>query len=163
MTPPDSRAAAAMWSAYLASGRGPGPRAPVPVVDGFGDGPVLADELLGLVLSGVKRATASLLDEYEVLGDTVPEVGDHWIVCDGTGMPRVILRTTEVRRVRFREVDAAFAYDEGEGDRSIESWRRGHRRCWERVGAELGLALTNDSVVVAERFRVVWPPEDADA
>ena len=163
MTPPDSRAAAAMWSAYLASGRGPAPSAPVPVVDSFGDGPALADELLGLVLSGVKRATASLLDEYEVLGDTVPEVGDHWVVCDGAGVPRIILRTTEVRRVRFREVDAAFAYDEGEGDRSIESWRRGHRRYWERVGASLGFALTNDSVVVAERFRVVWPPEDADA
>jgi hypothetical protein len=27
-------------------------------------------------------------------------------------------------RRRFSEVDAAFAYDEGEGDRSLESWRQ---------------------------------------
>ena len=162
MTPPDERAAAAMWAEYLASGRGPAPGAPLPVFDSFGDGPALADELLGLVLAGAKRATASLVAEYEVLGDTPPEAGDHWVVCDGAGTPRVILQTTEVRRVRFRDVDAAFAYDEGEGDRSIESWRRDHRRYWERVGAELGLVLTGDSVVVAERFRVVWPPEHAD-
>ena len=165
---PDHRAARAMWEDYLAS-LGPDGRSSaglaggaLPVVDTFGDGPGLADELLGLVLKGVKRATSSLLVEYELSGDDVPSSGDCWIVCDGSGTPRAVLVTTEARKVPFRDVDAAFASDEGEGDGSLAAWRRGHAAYWRRVGAHAGFALTQDSVVVAERFRVVWPPEHAD-
>lgn len=165
---PDHRAARAMWDDYLAS-LGPGGRSTagleegaLPVVDTFGDGPGLADELLGLVLTGVKRATASLLVEYELTGDDVPASGDHWIVCDGSGAPRAVLLTSEARQLPFRDVDAAFAADEGEADGSLAAWRRAHTAYWTRVGARAGFALTQDSVVVAERFRVVWPPEHAD-
>jgi uncharacterized protein YhfF len=36
------------------------------------------------------------------------------------------LETGEVTRRRFRDVDEAFAYEEGEGDRSLQYWRRAH-------------------------------------
>ena len=34
-------------------------------------------------------------------------------------MPRCVIETTEVSYRRYDEVDAAFAYEEGEGDRSL--------------------------------------------
>ena len=81
----------------------------------FGDSPALADELLESAPPAKKTATCWAASE----GDKGVEVGKRWIVKDGRGRPRAILETIEVKRRRFEEVDAAFAHDEGEGDRSL--------------------------------------------
>ncbi len=88
----------------------------------FGDGPALADELLALVMKGVKTATCSTEDEPNT---STP--GERWIVLDGHGAPACVIETTEVTYRRYNEVDAAFAYEEGEGDRSLAYWRQAHR------------------------------------
>jgi uncharacterized protein YhfF len=54
------------------------------------------------------------------------------------------------------------AHDEGEDDRSLESWRVGHRRYWERGAAAPGRTWSPADEMVLERFQVVWPPELAD-
>jgi uncharacterized protein YhfF len=119
-------------------------------------------ELLGLVLAGTKRATAALVAEFTAAGDPLPRVGGHWIACDSAGLPRVVLRSTELRLGGFASADAAFARDEGEGDLSLEYWREGHLRYWKRVCAGLGLEWSEELEIVFERFAVVWPPEHAD-
>ncbi|HEX6012109.1 MAG TPA: ASCH domain-containing protein [Geminicoccaceae bacterium] len=124
----------------------------------FGDSPALQDELVALVLHGPKRATAMLLLEHEVGGDPMPAEGGYGVVLDGAGRPRCVIRSTEVRVVPFREVDAAFAHDEGEGDRTLQSWRDNHRSYFERACARLGHTFTEDLPVVLERFGVVWAP-----
>jgi uncharacterized protein YhfF len=124
----------------------------------FGDEPGMQDELLALVLHGPKRATAMLLLEHEVGGDPMPVEGGHSVVLDDAGRPRCVIRTTEVRVVPFREVDAAFAHDEGEDDRTLDSWREGHRRYFGRACARLGRTFTEDLPVVLERFELVWAP-----
>ena len=43
-------------------------------------------------------------------------------------------RSTEVTYRRFGEVDAAFAHEEGEGDRSLAYWREAHRRLFWAAG-----------------------------
>ncbi|MCJ1673224.1 MULTISPECIES: ASCH domain-containing protein [unclassified Rathayibacter] len=145
---PDPAAAEVLWAAYRAHE----PTAPeeLPLVESFGDSVELADELLALVRRGVKTATASLVGDEPVL-----RVGDHWIVCDGAGVARVVLRTVEIRLGPLDSVDDAFAWDEGENDRSRESWLAGHRRYFERESPG-GIGT-----VVFERFRLVWPEEDA--
>lgn len=129
------------------------------VVEQFGDSAELADELLALVLDGPKRATASLVVEYVAAGEPLPSIGGHWVACDGAGAPRAILRTTELRVGQVLSVDDAFAWDEGEDDRTRDSWLREHRRYWDRVCAAQGLSFDDSSEVVFERFDVVWPPE----
>ena len=62
----------------------------------------------------------------------------------------------------FNSADAAFAWDEGEDDRSLESWRTEHRRYWQRGCAARGAVWRESDEIVFERFRVVWPPELAD-
>ncbi|WP_434922535.1 ASCH domain-containing protein [Glutamicibacter sp. PAEs-4] len=159
---PDHVAAATMWHAYCAAtGRDPfGPW----VADYFGDHPRLADELLGLVREGTKRATASLEVEYAQSGDPLPEPGGHWIACDSTGAPALILRTTAVRLAAFDEVDENFAYAEGEDERTLAGWRREHGKYWRRTQAAAGQAWQPQDThrpghrVVLERFEVAWPP-----
>ena len=150
---------AAQSSRFAASHsrRNPSVPAELPEVGPFGDTPALADQLLGLVLDGRKRATSTLLAEFAAEGQDVVRVGDHWIVTDAAGAPRAILRTTETRIGPFLSVDEAFAFDEGEDDRSRESWIREHRRYWTRRCAHLGIPWTEDAEILFERFEVVHP------
>jgi uncharacterized protein YhfF len=111
----------------------------------FGDGPELADELLDLVLKGVKTATCSTEDE-----PNTSTSGERWIVLDGRGMPRCVIETTEITYRRYGDVDAAFAHDEGEGDRSLGYWRKAHRQYFGRQGK-----FSEDMMLMCERFRLV--------
>jgi uncharacterized protein YhfF len=111
----------------------------------FGDGPDLADELLELVLEGVKTATCSTEDE-----PNISKPGERWIVLDGRGNPRCVIESTEVTYRRYGDVDAAFAHDEGEGDRSLAYWRDAHRRYFGRLGK-----FSEDMMLMCERFRLV--------
>ncbi|MGY1804017.1 ASCH domain-containing protein [Blastococcus sp. SYSU D00922] len=152
--------ALAMWREYAAtSGVAPGEQ---PAVERFGDSAGLADELLGLVLAGTKRATAGLVADFAADGEPLPRIGGHWIACDGTGVPRCVLRSTELRLGPLASVDDAFAWDEGEGDRTRASWLEGHERYFRRTQAARGEEWSDDLEVVFERFRVVWPADVAD-
>jgi uncharacterized protein YhfF len=148
-----------MWREYVATL----PTGPTdePDVDRFGDSVALSDELLGLVLAGGKRATAGLVADFAAEGQPLPRIGGHWIACDGRGVPRCVLRTTELRLGPLGSVDDAFARDEGEGDRTRADWLRGHERYFRRTQAARGEPWSDDLEVVFERFRVVWPPEVA--
>lgn len=158
----DRTAASAMWETYRTAQPVAVAVAPEYTVEFFGDSVELADELLALVTHGPKRATAALVEEFAEEGELLPRVGSHWIACDGRGTPVVVIRSTELRIGTFDSVDAAFAYDEGEDDRSLESWRQEHRRYWERTRAAAGREFTPAHEVIFERFSVVWPPEFAD-
>jgi uncharacterized protein YhfF len=111
----------------------------------FGDSPALADELLELVLKGVKTATCSTQDEPNI---STP--GERWIVLDGHGHPRCVIESVEVDFRRYGDVDATFAFDEGEGDRSLAYWREAHRRYFGRLGK-----FSDDMMLMCERFRLV--------
>lgn len=154
--PVDHAAAHAFWEAYRSAHPDRATDLEPPSVEVFGDHPELTDELLGLVLDGTKRATAALVAEFAAEGQPLPRIGGHWIACDSTGRPRVILRSTELRLAAFDEVDERFAYDEGEDDRSLASWRENHRRYWQRVAPTLGFEWTEQHEIVLERFEVAW-------
>lgn len=125
-----------------------------PAVEQFGDSPQMADELLALVLAGTKRATAGAAE------DGVPPVDACWVVTDGRGEARAVLRTVEIRVGRLDSVDEGFAFDEGEGDRTRDWWLQAHRGYFRRT---LPHVDDVDALpTVFERFRVVWPPEFED-
>jgi uncharacterized protein YhfF len=111
----------------------------------FGDYPALADELAELVLAGRKRATCWAASDGQST-----EIGKRMVMLDGLGRPRAVLETVELTLRHFDEVDAAFAYDEGEDDRTLASWRRAHRAYFSRLGQ-----FADDMPLWCERFRLV--------
>ncbi|HKO72760.1 MAG TPA: ASCH domain-containing protein [Bradyrhizobium sp.] len=111
----------------------------------FGDSPALADELLELVLNGTKTATCSTEDE-----PNISKPGERWMVLDGKGDPKCVIESIEVTFQRYNEVDAKFAFDEGEGDRSLAYWREAHRQYFRRLGK-----FNEDMMLMCERFRLV--------
>ncbi len=126
----------------------------------FGDGPEMADELSALVIDGPKRATAGLVADYEADGDPLPQAGDHSVILDGAGRPVAVIRATEVRIVPFGEVDEAFAFDEGEGDRTLAWWREAHWTFFSRQCAGRGETMDEHQPVVLERFELVYTDRD---
>lgn len=155
----DPSALQAFWDAYCATlpPEARPPETPPPAWH-FCDNQADADELGELVLRRIKTATCSLLWLYEAEDEPVPEAGDYSIITGWNGRPLCIIETTEVTIRPYNQVDAQFAYDEGEGDRSLATWRGAHWRAFSRELAAAGRAPTEDMPLVCERFRVLYPP-----
>ncbi|NTU81340.1 MAG: ASCH domain-containing protein [Chloroflexales bacterium] len=151
-------AIAQFWQAYLAILPPDAPHRQVRyIAESFGDNPALADELGALIRQGRKTATCSALWEWEAEGTPIPQPGLITIVLDGPGQPLCIIETTEVTVRAYNEVAAAFAAAEGEGDRSLASWREAHWRYFSRVLPRIGRAPTEDMPLVCEHFRLLYP------
>jgi uncharacterized protein YhfF len=150
---------AAFWARFQAATgeTAPGPR----YVDAFGDSEAMMDELLALVLSGTKQATATLARWFT--DETLPRPGDLVLITDGREAPACVIRTTRVDVMPIHQVDAEFAFVEGEGDRSYEYWITEHRKFWSREADRYGFAYSDDLDVVCERFELVWAPGNASA
>jgi uncharacterized protein YhfF len=108
----------------------------------------LRRQLVDAVLRGEKTATAGLRSDYGP-DERLPEPGDRSLLLGWDNEPVGLVATTEVRVVRAGDVDIAFAQDEGEGFESVADWRAAHERFW------AGHEITDDTLVVAERFRLV--------
>ena len=122
----------------------------------FGDNEQMADELGALVTQGTKTATCSLLWEYESGGDPLPEPGELSIITDGKNNPLCLIETVEVTIRPFNTMDAGFASDEGEGDRSLAYWQEVHWRYFSRICESIGKTPAETMPLVCERFRVIF-------
>jgi len=127
----------------------------------FGDSPALAHELAELVLHGPKRATAGMVAWNELHPEDGPTADGYSVVTEFDGAPRCVIRTTWLAQRRLREVDAGFAWDEGEGDRTLADWMAGHRRYFSRVCPSIGVEFSDDLPVQLERFELLYPFEAA--
>jgi uncharacterized protein YhfF len=126
------------------------------IVDNFGDNPALADELAQLVVHGLKTATSAALSELEAEENTIPQPGLISIILDGHGDPKCIIETTAVSVSRFNDVDEEFAHAEGEGDLSLDYWRKAHMDFFSRVLPKIGKEFSEDMLLVCERFQVIY-------
>ena len=122
----------------------------------FGNTPEMADDLGDLVKRGVKIATASLAWVYQAEGEPHPEVGDISIILDGRSDPICIIETTDVEVMAFNAVGEKHAYEEGEGDRSLDYWREVHWAFFAEECKSIGREPTEDMPVVCERFRLIY-------
>lgn len=127
----------------------------------FGDTPALAHQLAELVLHGPKRATAALGWAMDEVPHAAPVPGGYSVVTERDGTPRAVIRTTGIERRAFRDVDAGFAWTEGEGDRTLADWKAGHWAYFSRECAAAGRTMSEDTEVVLERFELLYPFDQA--
>jgi len=126
----------------------------------FGNDERVANLCADLVVRRIKTATSALLWEYDVKGKPLVQVGDLSIVTNWNGAPLCVIETIEVRTVPFKAVDKGFVYDYGEGDRSMNWWRKDMWEYYSQECRSLGRAPTSEMSVVCERFRVNFPEQD---
>lgn len=113
-----------------------------------------ANDLLGLVLEGKKRATTSSLRGYEIDGEPIPQAGEMSVITWWDGTPGCVIRTTNVRIIPYDQITFDLARLEGEVD-TLASWQRTHRAFFEAEGRELGYAFDEEMPVIFEEFEVV--------
>lgn len=123
----------------------------------FGNSSEMSEDLAGLVVAGKKFATASLADVNKIKPDEAPVADGYSVVTNFEGNPLCIIRTTEIVHTPFNEVGAQFAADEGEGDQSLEFWRRVHSEYFTREAATLNIDFNESSIVCCERFKLLFP------
>lgn len=115
----------------------------------IGDSPEIADELAKLVIKGIKTASCGSFASFQA-EESPPRIGSYNIILDGQDVPVCVIRMISLRLVRFCDVTEAFARKEGEGDLSLEYWRKEHQRFFTREGS-----FSEDMELVAEEFEVV--------
>ena len=123
----------------------------------FGNSSEMARELAALVLHGRKTATASLAEVNKLKPEAAPVDEGYSVFTDYEGNPQGVIQTTEIRHLPFAEVDAQFASDEGEGDRTLRYWREVHRIYFTKEAAELNIEFNEKSLVACERFKLLYP------
>jgi uncharacterized protein YhfF len=145
------------WNAFISAQENVADTGKMPEAWSFGDSKDMADELGALVRKGIKTATCSLLWEYEHDGDALPEIGELSIILDGVGEPLCLIETTEVQIRPYDQIDSQFAYEEGEGDRSLAYWRQAHWHFFSKVCNHIGREPHDSMPLICERFRVIYP------
>jgi len=124
----------------------------------FGD---LADELAELVLRGEKTATASTYELYKLENEPLPQVGSFDVILDSQDKAVCIIEITKVSVVPFNDVSVEHAFKEGEGDKSLAYWQQVHQEFFTECLAEAGLEFSQETGVVLEEFRKVYPLDQA--
>jgi uncharacterized protein YhfF len=129
---------------------------PGPVhADGYGDSPELSESLLELIRIGRKRAGTGLLWAYEHDGEHIAKAGDIEIVIDHLHQPVAVTRIVTSEVVPFNGVTAEYAAIEGEGDGSLEYWRKAHWAFFSRECKRIGRAPRESMPVVCSVFEVL--------
>ena len=162
-TPPQTESVQALWRDYLATlGETPETTEKKYTAWHFCESKDSANELVELALQGIKRGTAGSVMEYEAAGDPIPHVGELSVVTDGDGIARCVVHTTHIDITPYKDVSAEFAYIEGEGDRSLQYWRRVHWDYYTGVLKPYGLEPSEDMEIVCEQLEVVYSPDLVD-
>jgi uncharacterized protein YhfF len=123
----------------------------------FGNTSEMARELVALVLQEKKTATASLVEENKLNPESAPVPDGYSVVTDFEGNPQCVIQTTEIRHLPFYKVDAQFAFDEGEGDQTLEYWRECHWQYFSKEAKELAVEFDESSLITCERFKLLFP------
>jgi uncharacterized protein YhfF len=128
---------------------------------GFAGTP-LRERLVAAVLRGEKTATAGLLVDYERDDEPLPVAGERCLLLDNADEAVAVLEVIDVSVQRVADCELTFARAEGEGFESVAEWRAAHERFWrgylDEIREYLGDSdwdVTDDTLFVAERFRVV--------
>ena len=150
---PDRRKLQLLWQAYLTT-------LPknhlhrfnlLPDAWSFGDSPQMADKLSKLVVNGIKTATCK-----RYLGENILDEAGLSIILDGDGNPTCIIETYEITIRRYQDIDREFAIAEGEGDLSLDYWRKAHWLFFSQEAEKEGYKKSENMLLICERFRVLY-------
>ena len=119
----------------------------------FGGAP---DKLADLVLQRIKTATCSAYDLYQIENEPLPQAGDYSVILNSNDQAVCIIKTFKVYVTEFKQVSEEHAFKEGEGDRSLEYWRKVHERFLINELASVNKAFNENTKVVCEEFEVVY-------
>lgn len=115
-----------------------------------------ADKCAQLVIDEIKQGTCSLYEEYKTNNEALPKVGQLDIITNWEGEAKAIIKISKIEKIPFNEVSEELAAKEGEGDRTLTSWRKGHWDFFKRQTKSLCIKPSEDMILVYEHFETIW-------
>jgi uncharacterized protein YhfF len=119
----------------------------------IGSTPETADEGVTLILNGTKTLTSSSFWDYP--DGRIPFVGALAVLLDGSRQPREHCRDNAGEIMPFGAITEDMARAYGEGERTVEWWRRVMGEFYRPSAARHCEALTDDTPHIWEWFTVV--------
>jgi uncharacterized protein YhfF len=114
----------------------------------IGSAPEHADDGVMLILSGVKTLISSAFWDYP--DGKIPFVGALSVLLDGACRPRGIVETTRVEIMPFKTITEDMAHDYGEGERTVDWWRRAMGAFYQVSAARHGAGFTDYTPLIWE-------------
>lgn len=118
-----------------------------------------ADKLYQLAVDGKKRATTGSIWAYEYDKEPVLKAGDLTILTNYNETRACVIKTKSVVIKKFNEITEEDARIEGEGDSSLEYWRRVHKEFFEEECTRIGREFSEDMPVAFEEFEIEYKEE----
>lgn len=109
-----------------------------------------------LVKKKVKRATSDSLLGLQYRKENLPKKGDFLVVTNWKGEAQCIVQTTKVTLKPFFSIDAAHATLEGEGDKSLDYWKKVHWDYYTRELEPFGRVPRESMIIVCQEFEKVF-------
>ena len=122
----------------------------------FWDNEQDANECAKLVKAGVKKATSDSLLGLQYRKERLPKIGDYTVVTNWEGKAQCIIETIKVTLKPFFSIDRANAQMEGEGDQTLEHWKKVHWDYYTRELAEFERLPRESMIVVCQEFKKVF-------
>ena len=151
----DNASARNMWGDYL-DNHLEDAFAEAPRTVHFCDNEKDANECAKLVKKGIKRTTSHSLLGLQYRKEPLPKVGDFTVVTNWEGKAQCIVRTTGVKFKPFFSIDETYAKLEGEGDKSLEYWKKTHWEYYERELEPFNRVPRESMIIVCEEFEKVF-------
>lgn len=115
-----------------------------------------ADECAELVVKKIKQATSPSAWWFKKNNESFPKIGDLAIVTNWNGEPKAIIRTKKTEVVKFKDITPKYAYTEGEGDKTLEYWKKTHWEYYTNEMKEFNESPSEDMEIVCEYFETIW-------
>lgn len=132
------------------------PRKEIPVSYYFCDNEIDANECADLVSKGIKKATATSLWWFEKNKEPLPKIGDQAIITDWYGRPKAIIETIKIDPTPYNEITPEFAETEGEGDKSLDYWKKVHKAYYKREMKPHGDKFEGNMIIICEYFKTIF-------
>ncbi|MFK5971748.1 MAG: ASCH domain-containing protein [Flavobacteriaceae bacterium] len=115
-----------------------------------------ADQCAELVKKSIKKTTSSSLLGLQHRKEKLPKIGDFMVITNWAGKAQCIVRTTSVTLKPYFSIDAAYARLEGEGDKSLEYWKKAHWDYYTRELESFGRVPCESMIIVCQEFEKVF-------
>lgn len=115
-----------------------------------------SNELAELVVKGIKRGTASLHMWYESGKEKLPETGAFNVITNWDGIAQCITQTKKLTILPFKDVTPEMAETEGEGDKSLDYWRKAHIHFFNSELENENVEFNEDMNIVFEEFEMIF-------
>lgn len=114
-----------------------------------------ADECADLVVKKIKRASSPSVWWFMKNNEVFPKVGDLAIVTNWEGEPKAMILTTKVEIVKLKDITPEYAFIEGEGDKSLEYWKKAHWEFYTNEMKPYNESPNEEMEIVCEYFETI--------